>query len=355
MVIDTVESLRQHLKWAIKIEMSLFPVYLYAAYSLKDQESEAFRIIRSVATEEMLHATLDANMLMAIGGDHTFYDQAFIPTYPMIMPHHDPPFVLELKPASTEVMDLFATIEKPEPVEAIPEDDDYETQGQFYLALEQAFERFSEDDLFSNPQIERQLGDPNYYGAVEFDAEDSGGLHLITDLASVQRALFTVVHQGEGLSDERWADPAHQELTHYYKFLQIRDGASPLGDVWPVGTSPHVLHLPPSLRRVGELFDATYCYCFVTMDEMFQPLDNPAKDLLVWRLYALMKSVLKLVARYLMSLPLKEGGTTHAAPAFGYHAFGSPETAQAELKELAQQAASDQPDLADVAKAISDL
>ena len=70
----------------------------------------------------------------------------------------------------------------------------------------------STDRLISsrNPRLERQMADPLFYGPVKFDAADSGGLQGIKDLESATAAIEIVIHQGEGLSDERWADPAHQ-------------------------------------------------------------------------------------------------------------------------------------------------
>ncbi len=69
MAIRTIESLRQHLQWAIEIEHSTLPPYLCALYSIKDGHNrEAVEVIHSVFLEEMLHMTLAANLLNAVGG-----------------------------------------------------------------------------------------------------------------------------------------------------------------------------------------------------------------------------------------------------------------------------------------------
>lgn len=325
------------------MELSLAPLYLYAAYSIKDPSSLAARLIISVAAEEMLHATLDANMLVAIGGRPVFSDPGTAPAYPMVMPHHKPPIMLELRPASVEVMDLFCTIEKPRPGEALPEDDDYETQGQFYGAIAEAFEHFSADELFAANDLNRQLGDPSYYTAVEFDADDSGGLELIRDMDGVRRALSTVIHQGEGLSDERWADPAHQELTHYYKLLRIYDGESPLGEVKPLRTNPRTSQYPDHVRPVSDLFNAAYRYIYLTMARLFSPGE---KKKVVDDLYGLMIDVLAPVARHMTVLELGDG--TYAGPTFEVIDLGA--DPEVELTAMSASVATTNPELTSVAE-----
>ena len=69
MAIRTVEDLREHLQWAIELEHSTLPPYLTALYSIKDgHNAEAAEVIQSVFLEEMLHMTLAANILNAVGG-----------------------------------------------------------------------------------------------------------------------------------------------------------------------------------------------------------------------------------------------------------------------------------------------
>ena len=201
-------------------------------------------------------------------------------------------------------------------------------------------------DVFANPQRERQLGDPSYYGAVEYDAEDSGGLVLIEDQASADEAIEIIVHQGEGLSDDRWADPSHQELTHYHKLLQIAEGTSPLGEVRPLLTNPKVAELPEEARPVADLFNALYRYTILTLDELFQVSDD--KGALVDRLYALMENALTPVARYLTEMAAEDGKM--AGPTFEVHHFsGDP---VAELRSMAAEVAEQHPTLAPVGEAL---
>ena len=67
--IATLESLREHLQWAIELEHFTLPPYLCALYSLDAARNpDASEVVASVLVEEMLHMTLAANLLNAVGG-----------------------------------------------------------------------------------------------------------------------------------------------------------------------------------------------------------------------------------------------------------------------------------------------
>ena len=351
MPIRDVQELREHLVMATMVELSLIPPYLYAMWSFEDQESEAAGLIKSVVVEEMLHATLDTNLLLAIGGEPEFISPDVLPAYPQPMLHHIPELTLNLERCSVDLLEnTFIVIERPDTPGAPPEEDYYETQGQFYVAIEEAFQRLAAADpnLFANHQPERQLGKPEYYGTVRFDAADSGGLVLVDDLHSAVEAIEIVVHQGEGLRDERWADPAHQELTHYYKFLDIADGTSPMGDVRPALFNPKTAALPQTLRPVSDLFNALYQHVYITMHELFA-IGNE-QDALIERLYRLMSNLLSPLARYLMSYPVGNGEV--AGPTFERYDFtGEP---VAEVAALAARAAEGHPDLNRLSESLAD-
>jgi hypothetical protein len=67
--IDSTHALRAHLQWALELEHSTIPPYLCALYSIPEGSNpEAAEVVRSVFMEEMLHMTLVANVLNAVGG-----------------------------------------------------------------------------------------------------------------------------------------------------------------------------------------------------------------------------------------------------------------------------------------------
>jgi rubrerythrin len=353
MPITTPEELRQHLKLAMQVELTTVPPYLFAMYSIEDQTSEAARLIKSVVAEEMLHAALVANLLTAVGGRANFRDPDLVPTYPGPLPHHVPPLMVNLAPASQQLCrDVFMVIEKPEAPGAPPEDDFFETLGQFYYALELALEDLSDRfDLFADVQAERQLADSRFYAPVEFDAEDSGGLMLVRDLETACDAIEIVVHQGEGVSDEKYADPAHQELTHYYKFEQIADGVSSLGEVRPVVTNPTTASLPQPLRPVSDLVNALYRMLYLTMDDLYQPVSDKAP--IVDRLYLVMSQLLGPAIRYLMEQPVGEGLV--AGPSFEVYEFDPVTPPVEQIRALAEPVLTDHSGLASLAPALERL
>lgn len=347
MPIENPQDLQEHLALAIQVELTTVPAYLYAMYSIEDQSSEAARLIKSVVAEEMLHAALMANLLVAVGGQPDFLKPDLVPVYPGLLPHHVPPLMVNLAPASPQVIrDVFLVIERPEAPGAPPEDDQFETLGQFYRALEIALEDLSDRfDLFADSGGVRQFADPRYYQPVEFDAEDSGGLMMVHDLASACEAIEVVVHQGEGVNDERYADPSHQELTHFYKFEQIADGVSPLGEVHPAMVNPKTADLPVALQPVSNLANALYRYLYLTMDELYQPVAD--KGPLVDRLYTLMSALMGPVARYLMTQPVGNGLV--AGPTFEVYGFDPALPAVDQVKGLAEQVLTTHPDLTPLA------
>jgi hypothetical protein len=348
MAIESVEDLRAHVGLATKVELSTIPPYLFAMYSIKDPECDAARLIASVVVEEMLHVCLTTNLLLGIGGEPDFGDDA-VPTYPGLMSHHKPDLPLVLERCSRElVRNTFMAIESPRAPGAPPEDDVYETLGQFYAALEQAVDQLDAGgDLFVDNQADRQLSDPSFYAPVKFDAEDSGGLMLVSDRASADRALEIIVDQGEGLTDHRWADPAHQELTHYYKFEKIASGESPIGEVWPVRSNPTTEDFPDSIAELSNLFNALYGLTFVTMSDLFSR--DHDQGAMIGRLYPLMKDCMTPTARILVRQSIGDG--EHAAPTFERYRFT--DDPWHETLALAERVVEAYPDMAAVRDAVS--
>lgn len=348
MPISSVADLRAHVDLATKVEMSTIPPYLFTMYSITDHESEAARLIASVVVEEMLHLCLTTNLILALGGEPDFAPAA-MPSYPSFLPHHRPPLALELRRCTTEVIrEVFMVIERPAPIEAAPEDDDYETLGQFYRALEEALDELdAEVDLFANHQPERQLWNASFYGPVPFDDPDSGGLILIHDRETAQQALEVIIHQGEGVGADRWADPKHHELTHYYKFEQLERGTTAIGQTWPVLANPSTAAFPEHLQRVSDLFNACYGLIFVTLQELFSETGDQSR--LIGRLYGLMSDCLTPTARYLVRQPIDDDST--AGPTFEAYPLGHDPWAHA--AELASTIEMTHPELSAVAAKLS--
>ena len=238
MAIDSLDDLRQHLQTAVEIEHATLPPYLCALYSIKEgSNSYAAAVIQSVVMEEMLHLTLAANILNAIGGAPVLDAPQLLPTHPAALPHGDRSVQVSLRPFSPEALTTFLAIEKPGAPESMPQDDGFTTIGQFYAAVQQAMERLTgglgEAAVFCGDPA-RQVTDAVYYGG-------AGRIVAVTDLASARQALAEIVEQGEGLDHQSVLDgdrdmfhPDRDELAHYFRFRELA-----LGRRYVPGDTPH--------------------------------------------------------------------------------------------------------------------
>jgi hypothetical protein len=151
--------------------------------------------VRSVFMEEMLHMTLVANLLNAIGGRPAVDTPRMLPTYPTFLPHSKRAFEVSLERLSPQALETFMRIERPDEHDGLPEDNEFETIGQFYEAIEVALRRLCDElgeaALFCGDPS-RQVTDELYYGG-------SGRIIAVTGLESALAALGEIVEQGEGL------------------------------------------------------------------------------------------------------------------------------------------------------------
>ena len=91
------DDLISYLRTAMVLEHATIPTYLTAYYSIKSTtNSDAAHIIRVVATEEMLHLTLVANVLNAIGGTPDLTSPGFVPSFPTYLPDGEDDFTIDL-------------------------------------------------------------------------------------------------------------------------------------------------------------------------------------------------------------------------------------------------------------------
>ena len=326
--IADVEDLRRHLQWAVEVEHATIPPYEYAMWSIVDRESAAATSIKYVVREEMLHAALAANLLTAVGGRPRFTGE-HVPRYPEPMRHHDPkePLILHLAPASVElVRDVFLRIEQPEEKGAKPEADRYETLAQFYEAIVIALARFG-NDVFT--------GDPRRQVTQGYAGHGGGALFAITDIDSAFLAIEVIVEQGEGthasaplpVESEDVTLPRHLKLepfgfegapepAHYWRFLSIVEGRTPLGDVHPMRVDPTSGDLPDGeLHDLARLFDACYSLQMDVMERVWGTGDTP---MIADAMVPLMNHTEKPIALALLREPWPDGSGDVAGPPFAW-------------------------------------
>lgn len=290
-VVGSREQLFYLLAEASEIEHTLMCSYLYAAFSLKragevglsEAEGQAVerwrKSILAVATEEMLHLLLVANLCVAIGGRPHFGR----PNFPVAAGYFPSGVVVKLTPFTTETLDHFIFLERPRGIDGedgdgfeherdyrreeafvglMPSVQDYATVGHLYEAIRANMtalaRHLGEDVLFIGPAS----------GQIGRDVMDFAGLDVVTGLDSGLRAIHTIVEQGEG------SDSGHQD-SHYERFLAIKQeferllAANPnFEPAWPAAESPVMRRPPdpegkvfvdePSAARLLDLTNAVY-------------------------------------------------------------------------------------------------
>lgn len=209
-----VRGLRGALQAAVELEHAVIPPYLYALYSLAPGGNRAVAsIIQSVVDEEMLHLTLAANLLNAVGGRPVLDSPDVLPRYPGPLPGTvDDGLAVGLAPFSVPlVRDTFMRIEQPErPEEHAGEPDGPLTIGQFYRQVRATVVALGEGAFTGRPH--RQVTTGLLPGVIP-----------VTGVASACRAIDTIIDQGEGTR----ASPLEvvgANVAHYYRFAEIVHG-----------------------------------------------------------------------------------------------------------------------------------
>lgn len=274
--INTRAELAEYLQIALQIEHATIPPYLTALCSIRAEETRSnvasSDVIRAVLVEEMLHMTLVANLLNAIGGAPNLVQPGFVPTYPAYLPTGETDFEVGIDRFSRSTLETFLKIERPTPPvdgESVvtihdvayvrheflakgrrqgrgllpyhrpqtPRGDElvlhFWSIGEFYKAIAAGFQHLSKasahDPLFRG----------NEHRQVTPAAYNSGGgeVIVVTDLDSAMKAIDLISGQGEGSSGRIYDEGG--ELSHYYRFDQIRRGR-----YYQVGSDPDLADKP---------------------------------------------------------------------------------------------------------------
>jgi len=245
----TIEELRKHLQAAIEVEHLTIPVYMTGMYTIRpDTNRLAYYAIRSVVLEEMLHLTLAANLLNAVGGEPNTAHPAFVAKYPAKLPFSSdelPP--IGLRHFSPEALDTFLTIERPRSLVPPEEGQGWTSIGQFYDAIGKGLRALvaeqGEGGVFTGDPG-RQVGPEDFYNS-------GGEAFRVTDLKSALTAIEVISEQGEGAGDSIWDSDdrffgEERQLAHYFRFNEIRTGRS------------YGRHDTPRTPPSGPLLDVTW-------------------------------------------------------------------------------------------------
>lgn len=238
--IKTLDQLKHYLYLAMQLEHATIPPYLTALYSIKfGTNPDATQILRVIAVEEMLHLTLAANILNAVGGKPDLTQNGFVPRYPTRLPDGETDFEVSLLPFSKAALQTFLQIERPAMLQTgkkrllqktatmahrelrlVPPDNPdlyYYSIGEFYQAIEHGIAFLENEAHANNTTI--FTGDPARQITSEFYYSGGGNLIPVYDLKSAQAAIKLIITQGEGETHNPYSDEG--ELSHYYRFMQL--------------------------------------------------------------------------------------------------------------------------------------
>lgn len=321
------EDLYPYLQSAVELEHATIPPYLTAMFSLKAGTNEEIRqLIQSIVVEEMLHMTISANTLVAIGGSPQINTPGFIPTYPGPLPRGigGPGFIVPIERFSLQLVhDIFMVIEEPEnpvPVKTFAVgEEEYSTIGAFYQAIQQKIIELG-NGIFVPGSEKRQV--QKWFG--------QENLFPITDVASAVKAIEVVVIEGEGTSTDPFQSPG--DPAHYYKFGEIYHGKKiiPTPDggyayagapipfdesgVYPIRGNAHIADYKPDTQARVRVERYAYSYSSL-LNALHQSFNGDPDniDVAIGLMYEL-----KVQAVSLMSTELDDGSGMTAGPSYEY-------------------------------------
>lgn len=335
-----VGPVQESLKAAVLTELMTIPPYLTALFTIMEGNAEPRKLLHSVVVEEMLHMTLAANTLIAIGGAVPILALGKSVRYPSTFPLDvDDGLVVELASLSREqTHDVFMAIERPDTTAVLPGESaplppigapqGYGSLGDFYNAVIDALRRLG-SGAFAKPRVDLQVPITGWFN-YEIEGASDG---RVSSFESAKAVLEKIVAQGEGLQIARdQIDPKDGDKTyaHYFKFGEIYHGKLLVPDKndrsgWSytgadVGLeTAYILTVQKNAALsdyaagsgasiAGAAFYGAYCRLLKALDETFN--GSPAKlDSAMGIMFEL-----KLLAQQVMRFSLGEG--VFAAPPF---------------------------------------
>lgn len=317
---------------AAEIEHALLVQYLYAAYSLGGDHIPAEHVqtvqgwrrqIAAIAVQEMFHLASMQNLIWLLGGPLNL-DREDFPFRSQFYPFH-----FRLEPLTLDSLAKYVTAEMPEiqdPPEDLREIIERATQatggmmvnrvGALFLAIQQAFERLSENDI--RPET------VDSFQATHDEWHDGGDriLENVRTLAEAGSLLTRIAVQGECGS---WSG-----TSHFLKFREIYRQLKNIPGLVPsraVPTNPNTAHDPfpkedaeseqgrithPEARRWAQLGDLRYRMLLAYLTHALH-LDRSDKDgtwrkrLVEWTFLAMRdlqpSGGLRSIAAHLATLP----------------------------------------------------
>ncbi len=337
-VIEHREALIYMLCEAAELEHAIMCQYLFGAFSLKQSTDEGItkqqlravdrwrKTISHIAAQEMLHLALVQNLLSAVGAAPHLER----PNLPQPAGHYPPGVILTLLPFGDAALRHFMFLERPEgmdladapglaaveravPVmqegEIVPRLQDFATIGHLYRSIEEGIKqlcaKYGERWLFVGP-VEAQASE-SHFGWSD--------LIQVVDATSAQRAIDTILEQGEG-------PRGHWKRAHFGSFVDVLEdyqrhkdadpGFEPARPVLPATVRPSErtdsfpLIEDPYTARCADLFNVSYEVLLQTLTRYFAHTEETEPQLatLAQVTLGLMLNVIKPLGQMITTLPI---------------------------------------------------
>lgn len=238
--IKNIQDLRLALQQAVELEHATIPTYLTSMFSCGVTNNQNVAgIILSVVIEEMLHMSIAANTLNAIGGKPAINTPAFIPSFPGPLPGgvaHGLTVTLE-KASKAHIQKVFMGIEEPEDPIIIKNnkiltstlftnfnldtwDEPKEmTIGEFYHVVLCAMRNLEAEAQAQGSTIFTGSPDDQMVNNRWFPESE---LFPIVNIETAEAGIRLIVDQGEGTSKDPF--DIEGQPAHYYRFQEIVKG-----------------------------------------------------------------------------------------------------------------------------------
>jgi len=348
--ITTLDGLRRQLYAAMQLEHATIPVYLTAFYSIITTDDpitnvDVQQILRVIVVEEMLHLTIAANLMNAVGGTVDLTRPGFLPPYPQPLPDGEKDFVVDLGPLNEAALETFLKIERPsmapdpsrkviasraEQISALTPQPPgrpelrYYSIGDFYAAIADGVCYLENEAVKRGETI--FTGDPAWQATRGLYYSGGGNLDPITDLASALRGIALIIEQGEGELKNPYGEGG--ELAHYYRFQQIQKGryymphdevGAPSGPefkvdlknrLYPIKPNIKLADYPPGseLSAAAQTFNEHYRKFLASLTRAFNGRPDLLKEA-VPQMFELRNAINELVRNPLPGTPYHAGPT----------------------------------------------
>lgn len=265
----TLPQLREHLQWAMDVELYTIPYYMAALYSIKDPASEPARVVRSVVHQEMFHMQSAANLANAFGTDLVVQAPRYggdIPHLDFALDQVDPrkdysPYSTSIGPFDVERLNTMCIIEYPDwhhGDRAAPSGSttEYGSIGELYGAIRAGIEELRSDIRGDHRQVDYFA---RFYPDLDHPTITLAGADGLPQALGL---IDAIVSQGEGkarkqdfvpASYQNKADDLQPSWDHFEKFTYLRNQPLPEVHRLTIGNDAGKRAQEDTLRNFGEL------------------------------------------------------------------------------------------------------